>query len=69
MRTSVKVKHNIPDLVVSSYANTGQNPWQDVTLLGAALPGISESGGNIYPRAGALTQSHDYKGNKVYNSL
>lgn len=27
VRTSVKVRHYIPDAVVSSYSNTGENPW------------------------------------------
>lgn len=30
VRTSVKVSHYIPDAVVSSYSNTGRNPWSDV---------------------------------------
>jgi integrating conjugative element protein (TIGR03756 family) len=27
---SIKVRHNIPDIAVSAYKNTGQNPWVDV---------------------------------------
>ena len=30
VRTSVKVRHCIPDAVVSSYSNTGENPWIEV---------------------------------------
>jgi hypothetical protein len=30
VRTSIKVRHYVPDAVVSSYANTGENPWEDV---------------------------------------
>ncbi len=33
VRTSVKVRHYIPDAVVSSYANTGENPWTEVALM------------------------------------
>ncbi|WJV25598.1 MULTISPECIES: TIGR03756 family integrating conjugative element protein [Pseudomonas] len=36
VRTSVKVRHYIPDAVVSSYANTGENPWTEVRLLSAS---------------------------------
>ncbi|WP_204353773.1 TIGR03756 family integrating conjugative element protein [Salinisphaera orenii] len=43
--TSVKVKHYMPDLVVSAYMRTGRNPWQAVA--GLAGPGSkAESGGN-----------------------
>lgn len=44
VRTSVKVKHYIPDVVVSSYANTYQNPWQEVSSLN--IPNSSAQGGN-----------------------
>ncbi|WP_235804961.1 TraU family protein, partial [Pseudomonas meliae] len=27
VRTSIKVRHYVPDAVVSSYSSTGQNPW------------------------------------------
>ncbi|MGE4593338.1 TIGR03756 family integrating conjugative element protein [Alcaligenes sp.] len=33
VRTSIKVRHYIPDAVVSSYSNTGQNPWVEVRLM------------------------------------
>lgn len=43
VRTSVKVKHYVPDLVVSSYENTGENPWTEIAMvsppLGDALAG------------------------------
>lgn len=43
--TSVKVQHYIPDAVVSSYSNTGENPWVDVRAM--SLPNhMAESGGN-----------------------
>jgi integrating conjugative element protein (TIGR03756 family) len=32
-RTSVKVRHYIPDAVVSSYSNTGANPWVEIARM------------------------------------
>jgi integrating conjugative element protein (TIGR03756 family) len=52
VRTSVKVRHNIPELVVSVYAVPGHNPWQEVAFFGAAIPGIAEQGGDTNPREG-----------------
>ncbi|WP_025809877.1 TIGR03756 family integrating conjugative element protein [Pseudomonas chlororaphis] len=43
VRTSVKVRHYIPDAVVSSYANTGENPWTEVRLL--SMPNPTARGG------------------------
>lgn len=45
VRTSVKVKHFVPELVVSSYANTGENPWTDVSSM-SSPSGLSQGGGN-----------------------
>jgi len=33
VRTSVKVRHYVPDAVVSSYSNTGENPWIEVRAM------------------------------------
>ena len=33
VRTSVKVRHYVPDAVVSSYSNTGENPWTEVQAM------------------------------------
>ncbi|WP_446027569.1 TIGR03756 family integrating conjugative element protein [Lelliottia amnigena] len=44
VRTSVKVRHYIPDAVVSSYANTGENPWLEVRQMSAPLPGAHGGG-------------------------
>jgi integrating conjugative element protein (TIGR03756 family) len=33
IRTSTKVRHYVPDAVVSSYANTGENPWEEVRAM------------------------------------
>ncbi|WP_412461706.1 TIGR03756 family integrating conjugative element protein [Pseudomonas sp. SC11] len=35
VRTSAKVRHYIPDAVVSVYANTGENPWTEMSPMGA----------------------------------
>ncbi|MCP1107761.1 TIGR03756 family integrating conjugative element protein [Serratia nevei] len=43
IRTSVKVRHYIPDAVVSSYANTGENPWLEVQLM--SIPNPTAKGG------------------------
>ncbi|MGV8399280.1 TIGR03756 family integrating conjugative element protein [Pseudomonas aeruginosa] len=45
VRTSVKVRHYIPDAVVSSYANTGENPWVELRLLSTANP-TAQGGGD-----------------------
>ncbi|EAA5901522.1 TIGR03756 family integrating conjugative element protein [Salmonella enterica] len=50
VRTSVKVRHFRPDLVVSAYSVTGQNPWAEMSLLSPPLPGIAEAGGDTNPR-------------------
>lgn len=43
VRTSIKVRHYVPDAVVSSYANTGENPWLEVRAM--SLPNVSAQGG------------------------
>lgn len=43
VKTSAKVKHFIPELVVSSYTNTGENPWLEIAPLSA--PNASAQGG------------------------
>ncbi|MFC0323674.1 TIGR03756 family integrating conjugative element protein [Gallibacterium melopsittaci] len=37
VRTSVKVRHYLPEQVVSSYNHEGQNPWTEVKLLGLGI--------------------------------
>ncbi|HCB0382153.1 TIGR03756 family integrating conjugative element protein [Klebsiella pneumoniae] len=51
VRTSVKVRHFRPDLVVSAYSVTGQNPWAEMSPLSPPLPGVAEAGGDTNPRA------------------
>ncbi|MFK4135344.1 integrating conjugative element protein [Pseudomonas luteola] len=36
VRTSAKVRHYVPETVVSSYANTGANPWTEVSAFSPA---------------------------------
>ncbi|MFW7269239.1 TIGR03756 family integrating conjugative element protein [Gluconacetobacter sp. Hr-1-5] len=45
VRTSVKIRHYVPDAVVSSYANTGANPWIDVRPLSLPNP-MAQAGGD-----------------------
>lgn len=45
VRTSVKIRHYVPDAVASSYANTGENPWVEVRLMSIANP-TALSGGD-----------------------
>ena len=33
VETSVQVRHYVPDAVVSSYSNTGENPWAEVSSM------------------------------------
>ena len=43
VRTSTKVRHYIPDAVVSAYSNTGANPWTELSVLGKPTP-LSQAG-------------------------
>jgi integrating conjugative element protein (TIGR03756 family) len=36
VKQSSKVRHYVPDAVVSSYSNTGENPWSDLRKLSPA---------------------------------
>ena len=53
VETSVKVRHYVPDAVVSSYSNTGKNPWTDVAFMSAPVPG-AQAGGD-----GTTNQAHE----------
>lgn len=46
VKTSMKVKHFIPEVVVSSYMNTGANPWTDVASY-SQPNGTAQAGGNM----------------------
>ncbi|WP_448666338.1 TIGR03756 family integrating conjugative element protein [Pseudoxanthomonas mexicana] len=55
VRTSVKVRHYVPDAVVSSYSNTGENPWTEVRFMSPPNP-TAEDGGDG-------TTNHDNENN------
>ncbi|MFC3941594.1 TIGR03756 family integrating conjugative element protein [Pseudomonas gingeri NCPPB 3146 = LMG 5327] len=38
VKTSTKVRHYVPDAVVSAYSNTGMNPWIEMSTLGSPNP-------------------------------
>ncbi|BCB73371.1 TIGR03756 family integrating conjugative element protein [Marinobacter fuscus] len=44
VRTSIKVRHYVPDAVVSSYSNTGQNPWIEVRPMSPPTPSAQAGG-------------------------
>ncbi len=46
VKTSTKVRHFIPELVVSSYATTGNNSWTEMATLSYPISG-AEGGGNL----------------------
>ncbi|PLR35033.1 TIGR03756 family integrating conjugative element protein [Chimaeribacter californicus] len=45
VETSVKVRHYVPNVVVSSYSQMGSNPWEEVAVLGTGISGVAEGGG------------------------
>jgi len=45
IRTSVLVKHYVPELVISSYRKTGENPWSDFASLLSPPTPIAQDGG------------------------
>ncbi len=45
VRTSVKVRHYVPDAVVSSYSNTGANPWVEMRFMSVPNP-TAKAGGD-----------------------
>lgn len=53
IRTSVKVKHYVPDAVVTSYISTGDSPWSETAFIGSPTPG-AEGGGE-----GVTSQSNE----------
>ena len=55
VRTSVKVRHYVPDAVVSSYSNTGENPWIEVRAMSTPNP-TAQAGGDG-------TTNHDNENN------
>ena len=55
VRTSIKVSHYVPDAVVSSYSNTGENPWLEVRAM--SQPNATAQAG------GDGTTNHDNENN------
>src|SRR5690606_26765384 len=53
VETSVKVQHYVPDAVVSSYSNTGENPWVEVRAMSMPNP-TAEGGGD-----GTTNEEHE----------
>ncbi|CAJ7950099.1 TIGR03756 family integrating conjugative element protein [Burkholderia pseudomallei] len=53
VQTSVKVRHYVPDAVVSSYNHTGSNPWAEVAFMSPAMP-FAQDGGD-----GTTNQGHE----------
>lgn len=53
VETSIKVRHYIPDAVVSSYSNTGENPWHEVQFL--SQPNSTANAGGD----GTTNESHE----------
>ncbi|WP_111414527.1 TIGR03756 family integrating conjugative element protein [Billgrantia lactosivorans] len=57
IRTSVKVRHYIPELVVSSYENTGGNPWREIAMVSPPA-GDALAGGQSTSEAQSDIQEH-----------
>ncbi|RTB44205.1 TIGR03756 family integrating conjugative element protein [Pseudomonas aeruginosa] len=62
VRTSVKVRHFVPDAVVSSYSATGENPWVEVQAMSTANSS-AESGGD-----GTAGEAHENNQSKFKNA-
>ncbi|MBI6856090.1 TIGR03756 family integrating conjugative element protein [Pseudomonas cichorii] len=45
VKTSAKVRHFVPDAVVSGYSNTGENPWIEVAPMSASTA-FAQAGGD-----------------------
>ncbi len=61
IRTSVKVRHYIPNAVVSSYAQIEDNSWSEIAMLGTGIPGVAEGGGNNEQKRGLRKDNLRYK--------
>ncbi|MCP1364624.1 TIGR03756 family integrating conjugative element protein, partial [Halomonas sp. BBD48] len=60
VRTSIRVKHYIPELVVSSYENTGESPWSEVALLSPPI-GNAVGGGRTTEEESSRHSSTRFK--------
>lgn len=62
VRTSLKVRHYVPDAVVSSYSHTGENPWVEVRAM--SMPNdTAQAGGD-----GTVNHGNDYNVAKFKNT-
>jgi integrating conjugative element protein (TIGR03756 family) len=62
VETSVKVKHYVPDAVVSSYSNTGKNPWIEVRFM-SPPNSTAQAGGD-----GTTNEDHENNLGKFKNT-
>ncbi|KGE52281.1 TIGR03756 family integrating conjugative element protein [Xanthomonas axonopodis pv. vasculorum] len=62
VRTTIKVRHYVPDAVVSSYSNTGENPWTEVRAMSLPNP-TARAGGD-----GTANQDHENNLSKFKNA-
>lgn len=62
VETSVKVRHYVPDAVVSSYSNTGANPWVEVQSM-SRPNATAQAGGD-----GTTNEDHENNLTKFKNS-
>ncbi|BFI44361.1 integrating conjugative element protein [Yersinia pseudotuberculosis] len=61
IRTSVRVSHYVPNVVISSYAQAGANPWSEVAVLGSGISGVAQGGGNNEQKRGARKNNLRFK--------
>ena len=62
VKTSQKIRHYVPDAVVSAYSNTGANPWREVALMSPVNP-TAQGGGDS-----TVNQSHENTSLKFKNA-
>lgn len=60
VKTSTKVRHYVPDAVVSAYSNTGANPWVEMSPLGTPTP-LSQAGNDATTNHVARTRRSSSK--------
>lgn len=61
VETSIKVRHYIPNAVVSAYNQAGSNPWAEVAFMGSVSPGIAEGGGANEQKRGKRKDNLQFK--------
>ena len=64
IETTARISHFLPDVVVSSYQRTGENPWSEIAGLGAA--GAGAIGGLLGAAAGIpIDGGHQREGTRI----